>query len=508
MKSELNGDLTDYPPDQVFTSQQIEDILAPTVHRTLGEVDVNGVFEAFAGRRRVTGIAGDVIEQSVLGYRPNSRQGPDILVDGVPTELKVTGIYIDGEGDSAEYSAKEPMSITAVSIDRIVDEEFDLSNFRHKIDSMLVVFYWYKEGKGATLSDYADFPIEGYCFVRFDDSDMRALERDWTIVRDFLRDVNDRYEDRAEGYRLLSSALRDRLMLIDTAPKYPNPPRFRFKRAFVDTIVKRHFQGATTGTVVLDGVDSFAELDAECHRITETYRGMSVGELMGLFGIGRMGKSVVERLVIGMFGGEASRMNRIDVFVKAGVTVRSLVLSSKGGKTEDMKLMPINFGEFLDEDVEFEDSEVYNYFAERQFLFAVFREADGEGRFEDDVFVGFKRLTFPIGCITGESEVEGWRGSVRGMWEATRETVRSGELREYVCTHRDGTPIVNRNGTVRTGINFPKSRDFSAFIRGGGKDSSVKNECVAGIRMYRQFVWAHGGSVVKLLDGLDYLRRR
>ncbi len=69
---------------------------------------MNDVFGTFAGKRKVTGIAGDVIEQSVLGYKANSKQGPDILADGVPTELKVTGIYVDGEGGSTECSAKGP----------------------------------------------------------------------------------------------------------------------------------------------------------------------------------------------------------------------------------------------------------------------------------------------------------------------------------------------------------------------------------------------------------------
>ncbi len=230
------------------------------------------------------------------------------------------------------------MSITAVSMDTIVNEEFDMSNFLHKIDNMLIVFYWYK-GKGRVrASDYADFPIEEYCFVRFDESDMRVLENDWTMVRDFLRSINEEYEDPRHGYPLLSSMLHDELMFIDTAPKYPPPPSFRFKRTFVDAMVERHFQGVTTRTVVLDGVGSFTELDAECHRVTDAYRSWTVRELMERFGIRERSKSVVERLVIGMFGGDASQMNRIDLFVKAGITVRSLVLSSKGGKTEDMKL--------------------------------------------------------------------------------------------------------------------------------------------------------------------------
>ena len=44
------------------------------------------------GRDKVKGIAGDIIEESVLGCKKDSKQEPDILVDGVLTELKTTGM--------------------------------------------------------------------------------------------------------------------------------------------------------------------------------------------------------------------------------------------------------------------------------------------------------------------------------------------------------------------------------------------------------------------------------
>ena len=71
---------------------------------------------------KITGIAGDVIEQSVFGYDANSDSSPDLNIDGILTELKTTGIRISKKNPK-EYEAKEPMSITGVSPNVIIDEE-------------------------------------------------------------------------------------------------------------------------------------------------------------------------------------------------------------------------------------------------------------------------------------------------------------------------------------------------------------------------------------------------
>lgn len=75
---------------------------------------------------------------SILGCNKDSKQEPDILVDGVSTEIKTTGMIKPKKADSQYlYECKEPVSITAVSIPVIVNEEFETSNFWHKLAHML-----------------------------------------------------------------------------------------------------------------------------------------------------------------------------------------------------------------------------------------------------------------------------------------------------------------------------------------------------------------------------------
>lgn len=106
-----------------FHKEELKEILDYCINKTLGEVDVNNVFDKTKKHPKITGIAGDVIEQSVLGYPADTRQEPDLDVDGVKTELKTTGLkYIN---KNTKLVAKETVSITAVSPDTIVNETFD-----------------------------------------------------------------------------------------------------------------------------------------------------------------------------------------------------------------------------------------------------------------------------------------------------------------------------------------------------------------------------------------------
>ena len=126
-----------YANRHAFSRGELVEILDPIVGKTLGEVDVRHVFDRARRNPKITGIAGDVIERSVIGYEANSDQEPDLVVDGYEVELKTTGLRRSKKGEG--YEAKEPMSITAVSLDTIADEEFETSNFWHKARKMVIV---------------------------------------------------------------------------------------------------------------------------------------------------------------------------------------------------------------------------------------------------------------------------------------------------------------------------------------------------------------------------------
>lgn len=484
----------------VFTRSVLEEKLRECIGKTLEQIDSAHVL---ASKKRNKGYAGAVIEQSVLGYPADSDRRPDLIVDGVPVELKTTGLIESkknrGNGDSG-LKAKEPVSITAVRPDYIVREDFEHSSFWEKAHRLLFVYYIYAH-KTNSPADYGDFPFQGYQFVDFSGEDKELLKRDWETVRDFIRQIQEEYPDdsHAQYPRISTELNRHKLSVIDTSPKWPNPPRFRLKAAFVTAIYNK-YTGVTYDTLPnsFDGLDG---LDLECHRLAGLYAGKTVGELYELFGIqGELDKrkSVGEDVTVRMFGGKAKRMGKVEEFAKFSVHGKSIVLNKRGGRTEDMKLFPVDFDELCDPNLEFEDSSFYTFFSEYQMLCSVFQEPSAGAPLRENVFLGFKRFSFSDDFIENE---------VRAVWDQMRSLIFNKQLKIVQARRKDGSLIINKNGEIREAPNWPKSAEHTVFIRGTGADSSpeCKPVVINGLSMYRQDVWVKGTYIVSQLEDLPFL---
>ena len=479
-----------------FTQYEIVRLFDPCLNKTLGEVDSANVFDKTKTSPKITGIAGDVIEQSILGYPADNVQAPDITIDGVPTEVKVTGIRWSKK-ENGKFEAKEPMSITAVRPKTIDKETFEESAFWHKLEHMLLVYYLYDSSKTVTASEYADFPIKGYQLHEFDDEDKTILKNDWQLVHDFLADINQNFENPENEYPRLSSELRNQLCLIDTAPKYPHPPRFRLKRSAVNAIIQEHFGERLEQ--LPQSYTSYNSVDLKCHEVTELNKGKTVQNIVDYYEIpvGKVDKSIAERLIINMFDGKAKKMSKIKLFNKLGLLGKTVVLTKKGSRTEDMQLFCIDFDEFTNDEITFEESSFFEYFNNHQLLCMVFEEPSIDAPLSSNKFLGIKRLSFDDAFIEQE---------VKPCWLKIKNLVCNNKLIDVVEYDKEGNPRRNKKtNTIRSAPNFPKSKDGIVFVRGKGIDSTYKPEQVNGISMYRQWVWVKGSYIADRLCGIDWL---
>lgn len=129
--------------DRKYTKAFVYNLLEGVKGKTLGEVDKSHQFARTIEKPKITGIAGDVIEQSVFGYERDSEQECDIEIDGVLTELKTTGVRVPENKKKAakgkigaEYNiflrAKEPISITGVTFKPDIQRDFMTSHFQNR----------------------------------------------------------------------------------------------------------------------------------------------------------------------------------------------------------------------------------------------------------------------------------------------------------------------------------------------------------------------------------------
>lgn len=506
--------------DRKYTKEQVYNLLEKVKGKTLGEVDKSHQFARTLKSEKITGIAGDVVEQSIFGYERDSDQECDIEIDGVLTELKTTGVRVpkcDLKNAKGKYGidynmhlgAKEGISITNVTFDPTIQIDFNTSHFWEKAQHLLIVFYEYKSYEVVPASEYAQFPIVDYCYNSFSSDEKAKLQNDWEIVRDYLQVIYKKHQDverRNEQLIGFTHILRPNLLLIELVPGFKRKasgnyqrPRYRLKKTFVDYIVRGHFnQSRIKNEITLkDSFASFDQLDARCHALSIRYKGKTLPELKEMLGIETDMKDIAAKCIIRMFGTDCNRLNQISDFTKAGIIAKTITITPKGGKTEDMKLSHIDFEEWADRDADFEDSDVYAYFCEHSFLCPIFCEHDADDS-NKTTFEGFKRFAFDDDFIETE---------VRRTWEDSRKLIHRNELEWEYVYDKQGQKRINSSGAYMGAPNFPKSLNYKVFFRGGADISTEKTrtECVNGIRMLPQFFWLKGTYIANKLQEIPYI---
>lgn len=518
--------------EHIYEKENLIQKFDSILDKTFEEIDNIGMFEYIRteGFKLQKGIAGAIVEQCVLGYEPDTKQEADLVVIDndvrIDTELKVTGMRISDKGGK-HFVAKEPMSITAVGVYDLAEQTFDNSHFWNKLEHMLIVYYHYLSDSVVTPYEYKDFPVKGYEFHEFDADDIETLCKDWHYVHDLVESIVNNHPGlkNAEWKKAVKKEYIDRhgtlrrfLSYIDLAPKFP--PRFRLKKPTVNTIIAKHFGYELEQ---LPGrYTTVSDVDKKCKELENQYGNMTIGEIADAFGVSRLSasgtenKGIAEQIIVKMFGGKSNKINKIELFERFGLIAKSIAVTSSGCRTEDMKLFHIDFEEMLQEtyiDEEgrtrpftFEDSELYSYFADHEFLCIIYKEPEKKyssnektGKREKikypltmNTFVGFQRLVFSDEFIDT---------TVRKVWEDTRSKIKSNSLVDVVKKTKDGKPVFIGSGEISSAPNFIKSSQNDVFIRGGGINSSLvhKTECVNGIRMLPQFIWIKGKAVCEQL---------
>jgi len=481
---------------RVFTRQEIENLLKAATGKTLLQVDSARLFEKHAGSEKVTGIVGHIVEASILGCKIDNEQKPDILIDNVPHEVKATGMIKPKKKDSPYvYECKEPVSVTAVSINKIVNEQFEDSNFWHKLAHMLWVYYFYNSPIKVKLEGYKDFPILGFQIYEFNEKDRLLLKQDWLLVRDFLIIIHRDYpsqQEREKQYPRLSHELRGQLMLIDTAPKYPNSPRFRLKRSFATVIADKLFSKREFEKLG-ESFNKYSELDRKCRMLTAQFKGKSFAEIGLELGVNltQEVKNFAECAIVKMFGGHVSRLNDIEDFAKYGIIAKSAPKVASGKGKEDMKLFLPDLEEWTRED-NFEDSALNEYFTGHHFLFISYRYTEKGGGLDKIIFEGFKRIYFDDEFI---------QSNVKPLWDEIRDLIGNHKLRIERKTDKEGKTIINKSGTYREAPNFPKVSTHKVFVRGGAPttENKYKTLVINGLKMIPQYIWLDKKVVQELL---------
>lgn len=519
--------------DRYFFKDELEEKLQILEQgKSFKEIDTKNVFYSQIPAK---GILGCVIEQSVLGIKQNSLQEADLEVmqengEYKATELKVTGVQHSNK-DNHSYQAKEPMSITAVSIGNIEKEEFLKSHFYNKIAHMIWVFYVYDRKPGQRVvpyKEYERFKVLGYKFLDIADDkiELARFRNDWLLVQQYLIEAN-KTKNPERLYPLLHTSIKDKLLYIDIAPRYRNnpkqTPRFRLKKTYVDAVFQEYFSSKRKIYDSLEKlplrIDSFEELELILRRLTDKYKDKTIEELLEYFDDFEqevpicekkkskrtiIPKQVAETVVVNMFGGASKKISDIELFNKIGVIGKSVVITKNQGRTEDMKLFTLNLHELYDQQIEFEETAFYQYFSEHRILCIMYEEPSKDALLKDNKFLGFKWFTFNDQFIDN---------TIRKVYDIIKDRLINNTLEEKYIYKKNGEIRINRTGVPMVELNFPKASDYAVFVRGTGNDSGhkpwrFKGKAADGtdiINSYIQQVWIKGSYLTGALKKVDFI---
>lgn len=218
----------------------------------------------------------------------------------------------------------------------------------------------------------------------------------------------------------------------------------------------------------------------------------TIGELAHSFGfedeLFLFSKSAIRKVIETMIG-DSIRIAEEET--GKNITLKTIGSTKEGNKKFDNKLFMVDFNNLLDKNLSFRQSQFYEYFKDNVFVYAMYEFPDKKVYNNGDCqFLGFKVIEFDDLFINTQ---------VKKVWDAMRDTIFSGRLKDVPALDRYGDPVINPSGTIRSAPNFPKSSDGIVFIRGGGVDSSVKPINISGVNMYQQFVWLRGDYVLRRL---------
>lgn len=528
--------------DRVFLRTELDKILPKIINKTFEEVDKKNLFETQKNKLTTSsmdkGIFGKVIEYSVLDMNLDQKSEPDIDIDykgtseayrGIEhTEIKTTGLIKKKKSNKLELVPKERVSVTAVSIGNIEKEDFDHSAFWHKIEHLLWIFYEYKyKCREKKLNErtgkysYKNIPYSpyeqryfvilnvGYQHMKKCPDDYVKLQHDWQVIHDYLVEIQDKpQEDKEKNWwPMLHTNTKANLWYVDIAPRYPNNPRLAFKSSYVTTIYDTMFRNGKYE--VLDTTySSYDELNTMLHDKAELYAGKRLSQIaneLGLEYASAKNKNLTEAIALALFDDKIKKLNKIDIFCKAGIICKTITLNNNFKNTENgTKLFTIDLEEFSNPNIPYEESNYYEYFSSHRFLFIVFQEKNDKQSNDLHKFLGFKWLSFDDLLYTDCIRV----------WEDARDKIINDKVEETYCRRKkDNSIIYNKTKTASTTLNFPKSSEGNIFFRGTGNNSTNKAWIFNGkaadgsniIHAYSQQVWIKGQYIAKKLMDIDYI---
>lgn len=383
------------------------------------------------------GALGQLVENILFGYSPNSRKEADFKEAGV--ELKVTPLK---QLKNNSLTTKERLVLSLINFNDIINETWETNTLLPKFRYLLLMFYLHENKLPL------DLIFKLVSLWQPTANDMLIIQKDWEFI------VNKIKQGKAHE---LSEADTN---YLGACPKgqnnsdvvyQPHSDIMAMKRAFCfKTSYIRSIYNSLSSKSVAISISQEGNFEEKIKKAFTPYIGKSIEYLINnnriklSRSIKHFNKLVIDEFIKCKFG---ALPQDLEEFQKANITLKTIVVNSKGTPKESMSFKQIKFKEIVNED--WEDFEINRIHQDGRFLWIIFRINK----------IYKKQSDIPLSEIILD-KVMFWsmpyndlQIEYRKLWEDTKQKVINGDYSHFL------TSTENRVGHIR-----PKGKDANDLM--------------------------------------------
>lgn len=432
------------------------------------------------------GQLGGLLENCYFGYKPNSEQEADF--SNVAIELKQTPI---DETKKGELRAGERLSITNISFDSPVEEDFYQSHLWNKIKMILLVQYIRNKSV-----DRLDYRISFVNFFSPPEKDLLIIRQDYEKKNDKIK-AGKAHELSESDTLYLGAATKGATAQKSMVPQYygdhtlAKKRNYCYKQKYMNFVLHEYVlkNNVPCEPIIQEGELRDTPFEELITSKIDRYVGKTDKELCKLFDIpytnNKAQWNTLSFRMLGITG------NHAEEFVKAGIEVKTIRIEENGKIRENMSFAPFKFKELVKE--EWESSTIHEYFDTTRFFFVLFKRSGDHYVLEKSKF-----WNMPYQDLND---------TVHSGWIAIQDKIKQGvsfRLKK------------KSNGEIEVENDLPKVKDNpilhirphaqkSAYLIHGsythGDVDRDADELPNGDYMTRQSFWLNKSYIVKQLKG-------
>lgn len=442
--------------------------------------------EKTLNKNKNKGKLGNLIEEYYFYYKPNSNPNPDFLKAN--TELKVTP-YIKNK--NGELKAKERLVIGMIPNDNPIETDFEKSHVLEKLQLILLILYFHDKNK-----DKLDYSID---FVKLFSilgesckKDLEIIKKDYQIIVDKIISGNAHKLSEGDTNYLgacTKGSTAKKSLRKQYYGKIPAKRRaFSLKQSYMSYVLNTYIVGniSTYDSIVKEDEAEHFE-DVVLKKIYEN-TGLTIEELCKKYNIENKPKHVNSILIYRMLG---VKSENAEEFEKANIEIKTIRVEKNNRTKESMSFPAIKIKKFVNEN--FENSEIYNFFSEKKFLFVVFKKNEAD----EYQLTGAKFWNMPIDELETVGMME---------WNLYKNKFKKG-VNFKIEKQKDGKIIIRNDLPKKSETKIfhlrPHARKSKYVINGieyGNGNCKDTDELPNGDKMTKQSFWLNNGYIIKIIE--------